>query len=213
MKIAIPRVILLSLLAATMPLMGATPDEPASARRGAEARTPDKFRFEISTMRARIGISLAKLQLLQKEDTDLQAVFKEYRGEVAEMTKLAKQTAGRADEMKKQDRAFFRAWEARADTIQDPDIRKLAKDRYDRRMKSYRKMVASMNEAQNAFVPFLASLQDIQKLLESDLSRNSVQSAQKFFRAVRLQGADLQNELYDVLIEEGRISDEFGRYQ
>jgi hypothetical protein len=213
MKTKLRRTMLVSFLAATMPLLSATPDEQAAAHRAAEAKPTDKFRFEISTMRACINSALNKLQWLQKDDADLPAVFKDYRRDLAEMPALAKQTAKRADEMKTLDLAFFRAWEERTDKIQDPDLRKLAQSRYDRRMKSYRKMLTSMDEARTAFDPFLASLQDIQKLLERDLSRNTVQSAGKLFRAVGLKGTDLENDLYDVLIEEGRVSAEFGRYQ
>jgi hypothetical protein len=213
MKITVPRMIWVNLLGVTMPLMSAPADAPPSAPRAVDATLADKFRFEISTMRARVGLAVNKLQSLQKDNADLPAVFKEYRGEVTAMTRLAEETAVRADEMKKLDMAFFHAWEQRVTTIQDPEIRELAKSRYDRRLKSYRRMVASMNEAQKAFVPFLASLQDIQKLLENDLTPSTVRSARKLFKAVHLKGADLQDELYDVLIEEGRISEEFGRYQ
>ena len=214
MKTIVSRMILVSLLAATMPLMSAPSDAEAAAQlRAAGAQAPDTFRFEITTMRARVGVALQKLQLLQKNDADLPALFKDYRADVTEMAKLGTQTASRAEEMKKQDMAFFRAWEQRADTILDPEIQKLATGRYDRRLKSYRKMVASMEEVRLEFVPFLDSLRDIEKLLASDLSRNSIQSVQKFFRAVRLKGADLEDDLYDVIVEEGRVAAEFGRYQ
>jgi Protein of unknown function (DUF2959) len=89
---------------------------------------------------------------LQEDDADLQALFKDYSDDVS---KLAKQTAMRADEMEKKDMAFFRTWQEQIAEIQDPDIQKLAKRRHDKRMKSYRKMTASMSEAQIAFVPFL----------------------------------------------------------
>jgi len=213
MKTTVPRITFFSLLAAALPLLSATPDDPIAAPPTPAAASSNVFRFEVSTMRARIGLALNKLQLLQKDNADLPAVFKDYRGEVAEMAKLAQQTAERAAEMKKEDLAFFRLWEQRTDAIHDPDIQKLAKNRYDRRLKSYRKMVSAMDEARNEFGPFLTSLQDIQKLLESDLSPNSVQSAQKFFRAINLKATDLQNDLYDVLIEETRVSTEIGLYQ
>jgi len=211
MKTIVTRIIWANLLAAALPLWSATLEEPLTPEQAIVSS--NVFHFEVSTMRARIGLTLNKLRLLQKEHADLPAVFKDYCGEVAEMAKLAKQTAERAYEMKKEDLAFFRTWEQRTDAIQDPDIQKLAKSRYDRRLKSYRKMVAAMAEARSEFVPFLTSLQDIQKLLESDLNRNTIQSAHKFFKAIHLKGTDLENDLYDVLIEEARVSIEIGLYQ
>lgn len=212
----IPRLIWVSLLAATLPLVSAAADVPPPAPPAGEAHQPpppDRFRWEITTMRARVGLVLNKLQALQKEEANLSVVFKEYTGEVTEMAKVAPEIAARANAMKQLDLTFFRAWEERTGTIQDPDLRKLAQNRYERRLKSYRKMITAMDEARQAFGPFLASVQDIGKLLESDLSRKSVQSAAKFFREVNLKGTDLENELYDVIIEESRVSAEFGRYQ
>ena len=213
MKITLVRMVLMIPLATAAPLLGAPAAEAPAAPRATAAQPADLFRFEISTMRARVGLALEKLQGLQKDGADLPVLFKDYRDEVVEMAALAKKIAARAQEMKKADLAFFRAWEAQVDTIQDADVQKLAKDRYDRRVRSYRRMVTSMDEARNSFFPFLTSLEDLEKLLVNDLKRSTIQSAHKFFRATSLKGTDLLNDLYDVLIEEGRICDEFVRYQ
>ena len=213
MKATLPHMILLSLLAVTMPLAGASDKKNVAQMAGVTTNSINEFRLDISQMRARIQNTLNQLQSLQKEGTDLRAEFEKYRIEVARMEELSKQTAERADEMMKKKAAFFDAWEYQVNAIQDEEIRTLARKRQARREKSYLKMVASMAETKQAFVPFLATLQDIKKLLGSELTRDSVKSAKKIIREVKLEGADLENELYDLLVEVGHLYDEFRQYR
>jgi septal ring factor EnvC (AmiA/AmiB activator) len=213
MKAKLPYIILVSLLAATMPLAGASDNKNVAQMAGDTTNSINEFRFEISQMRVRIQNTLNQLQSLQKEGADLRAEFEKYGIEVAKMEELSGQTAQRADEMMKKRAAFFDAWERQVNAIQDEEIQTLARKRQARREKSYLRMVTSMAEAKKAFVPFLTTLKDIKKLLGDELTRDSVTSAKKILREVNLEGADLENEMYDLLIEVGRIYDEFRQYR
>ena len=213
MKASLSHLILVSLLAVTVPLATAADKNNVAQKAGDTTNSVNEFRFEISQMRARIQNTLRQLQSVQKEGTDLRAEFEKYVTEVAKMEELSKETAERADEMMKKKVAFFESWERQLNAIQDEEIQALAKKRQARREKSYLKMVASMAETKKAFVPFLATLKDIKKLLGSELTRDSVKSAKKIIREVNFEGADLENELYDLLIEVGHIYDEFRRYR
>jgi septal ring factor EnvC (AmiA/AmiB activator) len=213
MKATLPHILLVTLLAVTMPLAGASDTKNVAQMAGDTTNSINEFRFEISQMRTRIQNTLRQLQTVQKEGTDLREEFDKYVTEVAKMEELSKQTAERADEMMKKKVAFFESWERQLNAIQDEEIQTLARKRQARREKSYLKMVASMAETKKAFVPFLATLKDIKKLLGSELTRDSVKSAKKIIREVNFEGADLENELYDLLIEVGHISDELRQYQ
>ena len=213
MNAKLPHILLVSLLAATLPLAEASDKKNVAQMAGDATNSINEFRFEISQMRARIQNTLNQLLAVQKAGTDLRAEFEKYGAEVAKMEELSKQTAERADEMMKKKVAFFEAWERQVNAIQDEEIQTLAGKRQARREKSYLKMVTSMAETKKAFVPFLATLKDIQKLLGSELTGDSVKSAKKIIREVNLEGADLENELYDLLIEVGHISDEFRQYR
>ena len=74
-------------------------------------------------------------------------------------------------------KAYFQTWEDQINAISNADIREQAAKRYNKRMKSYNKITKALREARDELKPFMSDLNDIKKLLDSELSRGSVDSA------------------------------------
>jgi replication initiation and membrane attachment protein DnaB len=202
-----------ALLVAATPLMAGLAED-SSAQRAAQAEAKmEAFRFEVGVMRAQISSILRQLQLLQKDGTDLRAAFAKYLADLDTMDILVKQTADRADQMKTNAEAFFLSWEQQVASIQNEEVRQIAKDRYERRRKSYSKISTSMDETRKALVPYVSLLKDTKKLLEIELSPGSIKSAKKIIAEATWKGADIEEELYNVLVELDRLARELGRYK
>src|SRR5206468_3337184 len=96
------------------------------------------------------------------------------KAELSKVEEKAKATRERADSMREKGQAFFAEWEQQVQTINNEDIRKEAEKRLAKRKKSYNKILSTMQEAKQEFIPFLSDLNDVRKLLESELTTSSV---------------------------------------
>ena len=70
-----------------------------------------------------------------------------------------------------------------------------------------------MTEARDQAQPFLSDLKDVRTLLDSELTRGSVKSAQKLMKRANYVGNDVVEALKDVETELDRVAAELNRYQ
>jgi len=108
------------------------------------------------------------------------------------------------------------SWDAirqRTKEIQNEDIRKEAEKRLAKRRKSYGKILTTMEEAKEQFVPLMSDLNDVRKLLESELSASTVASTKSLIRQANWHGEDVRDSLSDVEKELDRVSAELAKYQ
>jgi chromosome segregation ATPase len=171
------------------------------------------LRKECALGRAQITLTLEELSRLTVAGVELRPQFEKYKSELAKMEEKAKGARERADSMKEKGQAFFSEWEQQVKTIQNEDIRKEASKRLAKRKKSYDKILSTMQEAKNELVPFMSDLNDIRKLLDSELSANSVASTKSLIRQANWHGEDVRESLTDVEKELDRVAAELAKYQ
>ena len=70
-----------------------------------------------------------------------------------------------------------------------------------------------MEEAKEELVPFMSDLNDIKKLLDSELSASTVASTKSLIRQANWHGEDVRESLSDVEKELDRVSAELAKYQ
>jgi hypothetical protein len=97
--------------------------------------------------------------------------------------------------------------------INNPDIRKEAEKRYAKRKKSYDKIQKAMLEARDELVPFMSDLNDIVKLLDSELTEKTVAATRTTIRSADWHGADVRDSLSDVEKELDRVAADLAKYQ
>jgi len=163
--------------------------------------------------RRQITATLEELGRLTGEGVDLRPQFEKFKAELVKMEEKAKSARNRADSMREKGAAFFSEWEQQVNTIQNEEIRNEAATRLGKRKKSYDKILAAMQDAKAELVPFLSDLNDIRKLLESELSAGSVASAKNTIKKAKWHGEDVQESLSDVEKELDRVSAELAKYQ
>ena len=70
-----------------------------------------------------------------------------------------------------------------------------------------------MEDAREQLVPFMSDLNDVRKLLESELSASTVGSTKSLIRQANWHGEDVRESLTDVEKELDRVSAELAKYQ
>ena len=185
-----------------------------SADQAKEARAKiDAMREGTAKIRNQVGLTLEELNRMQTPSIDLRAQLDKYTAELAKMEDNAKTARERVMSMHEKGNAYFQAWEDQINSIANADIRDQAKKRYEKRVKSYNKIIKAMTEARDELVPFMSDLNDIKKLLDAELSRESVKSAKNLLKNANWHGTDVVDELKDVETELDRVSAELAKYK
>jgi len=171
------------------------------------------LRQECAGTRNQITLTLEALSRLNVPGVELRPQFEKYKAELAKMEDKARTARDRAVTMKERGHAFFSDWEQQTKAIQNEDIRKEAEKRLAKRRKSYGKILSAMEEAREHLVPFMSDLNDVRKLLESELSANTVASTKSLIRQANWHGEDVRESLSDVEKELDRVAAELAKYQ
>jgi chromosome segregation ATPase len=206
-----------NLLAAVLALtLGPAPVAIAadSAERAAIVKEKiQNLRSESAQWRNQITLTLEELSRLTVSGVELRPQFEKYKAELVKMEDKAKSARNRADSMKDKGEAFFGEWEQQVKTIQNQDIRKEAEKRLAKRKKSYGKILSTMQEAKEQLVPFMSDLNDVKKLLETELNAGTVASTKSLIRQANWHGEDVRESLSDVEKELDRVAAELAKYQ
>jgi len=171
------------------------------------------LRQECAQGRNQITLTLEALSRLTVQGVELRPQFEKYKAELAKMEDKARTARERAVSMKEKGQAFFADWEQQTKTIQNEDIRKEAEKRLAKRRKSYGKILSAMEEAKEQLVPFMSDLNDVRKLLESELSTSTVASTKSLIRQANWHGEDVRDSLTDVEKELDRVAAELAKYR
>jgi hypothetical protein len=185
-----------------------------SAERAAAAKEKiESLRVESAMVRHQIELTMESLKRLNVKGVELRPAFEKFKAELVNMEQQAKITRDRAQSMKQKGAEAFQAWEQEVNAINNPDIRKEAEKRYAQRKKSYDKILTAMEEAKEEMVPFLSDLNDIRKLLESELTEQTVAATKSTIRSADWHGEDVRDSLTDVEKELDRVAADLAKYK
>lgn len=171
------------------------------------------LRTQSAQTRNQITLTLEELSRLTVPGAELRPQFDKFKAQLARMQDKAAAARDRSAVMKQKGEAFFAEWEEHTKSIQNEDIRKEAQKRVAKRKKSYGKILAAMDEAKEHLVPFMSDLNDINKLLDTELSAGTVASTKGLIRQANWHGEDVRESLVDVEKELDRVAAELAKYQ
>jgi septal ring factor EnvC (AmiA/AmiB activator) len=203
---------LLAALLALTPVPGAFAAESGERAQQTKAKL-DATRAEVAKIRNQVGLTLEELNRLKKDNVELRAQLQKYGKELANMEDQARVARDRVVSMEDKGMAYFQAWEDEIKSISNAEIRDQAQKRYNKRVKSYNKIVKAMTEARDTLKPFMSDLNDVKKLLDSELSRESVKSASNLIKQANWHGEDVVESLKDAETELDRVSAELAKYK
>jgi chromosome segregation ATPase len=185
-----------------------------SAERAGETKAKiEAMRVETAKIRNQILLTMEALKRLNVKGVELRPQFETFKAELVKMEEQAKIARERANSMKEKGKASFQEWEKEVQTINNADIRKQAEKRYDKRKKSYDKILTAMQEAREELVPFMSDLNDIRKLLDSELTEKSVSGTKMTIRSADWHGEDVRDSLSDVEKELDRVAADLAKYK
>ena len=213
MKTSFHRITLAPLLALGLAAVPSAVAADSAERATLVKEKIQSLRSECAQTRRQINATMEELGRLAKGGNELRPQFDKFKAELAKMQERAGSARDRADSMREKGAAFFADWEQHVNTIQNEDIRKEAGKRLAKRKKSYDKILSTMQDAKMQLVPFMSDLNDVRKLLETELSASSVDSAKSTIRQARWHGEDVEESLTDVEKELDRVAAELAKYQ
>jgi DNA-binding XRE family transcriptional regulator len=139
------------------------------------ATSMKEVRLEAGQTRDQLATTLGALTRLTKQEKgDLRPAYEAFTAEVAKTEKAAAATGTRVVWMQGDGMKCFEDWQTTISSINNESLRKKSQKRLDAVKKSYGKVTAEFKEATEKFKPFLADLNDIQKVLSTDLTASGV---------------------------------------
>jgi DNA-binding XRE family transcriptional regulator len=132
-------------------------------------------RLEAGQTRDQLAATVGALTALTKQEKgDLRPAYEAFTAQVANTEKAALATATRVAWMQGDGMKCFDDWQTTIASINNESLKKKSQKRLDAVKKSYGKVIDEFKEAAEKFKPFLANLNDIQKVLSTDLTAKGV---------------------------------------
>jgi len=213
MKTKTRPITLAALLALAMTPAASLRAADSAERAGATKEKIEAMRVETAKVRNQVLLTMEALKRMNVKGVELRPQFETFKAELVKMEEQAKIARDRANSMKEKGKASFQEWEKEVQAINNADIRKQAEKRYEKRKKSYDKILIAMQEARDELVPFMSDLNDIRKLLDSELTEKSVAGTKMTIRSADWHGEDVRDSLSDVEKELDRVAADLAKYQ
>jgi chromosome segregation ATPase len=185
----------------------------SAERAGATKEKIEALRVESARVRNQILLTMESLKRMTVKGVELRPQFEKFKSELTRMEEQAVIARDRATSMREKGTASFQDWEKEVQAIRNPDIRKEAEKRFEKRKKSYDKILKAMHEAKDELVPFMSDLNDIRKLLDSELTEATVGATKGTIRSADWHGEDVRDSLTDVEKELDRVAADLAKYK
>ena len=192
------------LLASLVLLLSGCQSKAPALNQGANASNSIQTAADtIGETRGQINRSLAALRNLTDRPADVPAQYKVAQREIAALRSSAEKIVAAADEMRTKGDAYLADWAKQIATVGDAQLRDAAFARRAEVATQLQGIFQSYQTVKADFVPFLQSLQDIQKSLGSDLSAKGLEAVKPFVAKATANAEPLKQSL-DKLANEFR---------
>jgi len=136
-------------------------------------RTAEQLKETVATLNA----------LSKQKKGDLRPTYDKFCAEIVKTRAAADLTVSRVNSMNTSGVQYFEDWQKTINGINNESMRKKSQKRMDSVKTSYHKVLAAMTEAAEKFKPFLSDLNDIQKVLATDVTAGGVKAAESTIKS------------------------------
>jgi len=182
--------VLIGLLAAAAPVV---------AQSKASAKSVDSLNAvlkELQKARGQVQSAMDSLTALASGgDANLKKNYDNYTKQVSGLNKTKETASARAEDMKARREAYLAEWQKKSQEVTDPEIQAHMQARAEEVKKVFESMQPAGQAIRETFPPFLAKLNDIQKLLSVDLSAAGVASAAPIGQKAVTEGTTITQSL------------------
>ncbi len=146
------------------------------------------------TVRARgqIGKTLDTYNAIFADDVkDVRKSYKDVESEMEKTEKRRVEVRKKLEEMKVQADAYFAGWSESLQQIESPDLRKRSEARMAETRGQFDGILDSVDDAREAYEPFMASMKDQWTYLGHDLNATGISSLKPDVEKLNAQGKEL----------------------
>lgn len=161
-----------------------------------------EFRDEIVNLKKSVDATMAALdKVVLTAATDPRKAFKDFDKSLPRVDDSAKKAKKRAEDMKSRGQAYFKDWEKELDSVNNPEIRKLANERKAKLQSTFDSIKNFMEPARDKFNSWLSNLKDLKNYLGNDLTIGGVDAAKDLIAKAKDDGHEVQQNLDKVIAE------------
>jgi uncharacterized protein YoxC len=132
---------------------------------------------EVVKGKEQIGLTIASLEgVIAAAGPNAKPKIDEFTKSMGALETQAAAIKVKADDMRARGTAYFKAWEDQLAAVSTPAIKEAAEKRRDQLTKHYEGVTVAAEAAREAYNPLLSDLKDIQKMLATDITADSVKA-------------------------------------
>lgn len=161
----------------------------------------DDLRGAVAALKEKAHACATSLtNVVETREVDPVPAFDAYQKNVDAFVSWVSKAESELKSMKAEGQKYFAAWEQQTASIQDPDLKETAEKRRARLGKAVDEVSTKMDAARAELTPFMASIQDVEKYLSSDLTPSGIDSISSKAKKVG-KDADSLGEALDEVVE------------
>ena len=135
----------------------------------------DAVVYELKQAQSQIDITVEALnQVVAKANQDPRAEYEAFAKALKDTEAQAKKVSKRADEMRKQGQAYFKAWEEEFEKIASEDLKKRFEQRKAMVEAKYAEISKVSQQLKTEYESFMSDVTDIQTVLSIDLTSANI---------------------------------------
>ena len=166
------------------------------------ATSMKETRLEAERTRDQLATTLAALTTLTRQEKgDLRPAYDAFAAELPKTEAAAAWTRTRVAWMQGDGLKYFDDWQQTISSINNASLRKKSQNRLDTVKKSYAKVTKEFKGVAEKFNPFLANLNDIQKVLSTDLTAKGIKGLRSTVRNANWHYTDVNRTINSALGE------------
>jgi hypothetical protein len=166
------------------------------------------LRDQLIAERTQADKTLAALAEVMNGQGDLRQPFVNFTVAVGELAETHRRVATRTDDMRGGAREYITGWEVEVLGVEDADLRKQAEQRRNQVRANYTRINESLKSSREVYGRFETALNDLQRFLANDLTREGVNGATGSSQKTRDAGAALRTQIDASVAELDRVMGE-----
>lgn len=186
-----------------MPMRSTGPD--AARPIGGKSLNILELREDVKATRLALNTTTDALNRIPGSPAPMQA-YDAFRLAMTNFQKLADKTLKESDEVRSRGRELFAEWAAETDSINDPEIRRLAEDRRVTLNDAYNTMMPPLVTARNDLSQARSDLTDIQKALALDLTPDGINLSKAAIDRVNAKAATAVQSLDALSVQLDKVA-------
>ncbi len=145
-------------------------------------------------------------ELTKPGQADLKRAFDLFSDNADRIKNMERDFSKNADKMEESGKAYFDAWDSDSEQYDNPEIQQRSDERRAELARTYDKIAENNMGVKEAFQAYVSDINEIERFLSNDLTRDGINSISSISDNVVNNGATLRNELQNLqsAIEDAR---------